>query len=76
MSAMLPLPMVMVLKCRGSGQLRPCFFLCGGKKRRTKWLLRKFRGLRASHLSDKTDHRVFGEIKAGQRAGETPIVWT
>lgn len=51
-------------------------FFCGGKKRRTKWPLRKFRGLRASHLSDKTDHRVFGEIKAGQRTVETPIVWT
>lgn len=52
------------------------FFFVVERKERTKWLLRKFRGLRASHLSDKTDHRVFGEIKAGQTAVETPIVWT
>lgn len=36
MSAMLSLPMAMVLKCRGSGQLRPCFFFCGRKKRKNK----------------------------------------
>lgn len=46
------------------------------KEKKNKMAAEEFRGLRASHLSDKTDHRVFGEIKAGQRAVETPMVWT
>lgn len=36
MSGMLSLPMAMVLKCKGSGQLRPCFLACDENEKKNK----------------------------------------